>query len=221
MQARPAERADEADVDPNAVATDEDHCQDQPDKSQPRCEVRRQQILDAAATCFARQGFHGASIAQISKLAGMSAGHMYHFFENKEAIIAALIERELNESLELMRQCENTEDVFQAIIERLDTGLSRRTDRDKAALEIEILAETARNPNVAAMVQKADLAKREQVQRLLRSARVGRGLTSEKPAATDVIMALFDGLASRAISNPDLDRAALLPLIRQIFRTVV
>ena len=57
----------------------------------PRGTARRQQILNAAAQCFREHGFHGASIAQISKTAGMSAGHIYHYFENKEAIIAAIV----------------------------------------------------------------------------------------------------------------------------------
>ena len=41
-----------------------------------RADVRRQQILSAAARCFREKGFHGASISQISKAAGMSAGHI-------------------------------------------------------------------------------------------------------------------------------------------------
>lgn len=56
-----------------------------------RGQSRRQQILDAAAACFIREGFHGASIARIAKEAGMSAGNLYHFFSGKEAMIAALV----------------------------------------------------------------------------------------------------------------------------------
>ncbi len=37
-----------------------------------RAKGRREQILDAASECFAREGFHGASISRISKLSGMS-----------------------------------------------------------------------------------------------------------------------------------------------------
>lgn len=55
--------------------------------------ARRKQILDAAATCFRRDGFRGASMANISLTAGMSTGHIYHYFESKAAIIEAVIER--------------------------------------------------------------------------------------------------------------------------------
>ncbi|NKN32755.1 TetR/AcrR family transcriptional regulator [Marichromatium bheemlicum] len=185
---------------------------------EPRCEARRRQILDAAAACFAREGFHGASIAKISKAAEMSSGHIYHFFENKEAIIAALVERKLEQSLTMVQQFEHADDVHQAMQERVDIGVNERTDLDYAALELEILAEAARNPRVAAIVQTADAAKRERLRRLLVSA---RGAPSgDEAAATEIIMALFDGLASRAISNPGLDRNALLAPLQAALRAL-
>lgn len=54
---------------------------------QQRLNTRRAQILAAATDCFRELGFHGASIAKISQASGMSPGHIYHYFENKEAII--------------------------------------------------------------------------------------------------------------------------------------
>ena len=67
-----------------------------------RARERREQILDAASVCFARERFHGASIAQISKLSGMSPGHIYHFFDNKEAIVSGIVERMATRWLELL-----------------------------------------------------------------------------------------------------------------------
>ncbi|HNX20648.1 MAG TPA: helix-turn-helix domain-containing protein, partial [Acidobacteriota bacterium] len=61
--------------------------------AESKSEARRRQILDAAADCFRRYGFHAATIANISETAGMSAGHIYHFFPNKEAIVRAIIEQ--------------------------------------------------------------------------------------------------------------------------------
>ena len=193
------------------------------EREQPRGQARRRQILDAAAICFAREGFHGTSIAALSKAAGMSPGHIYHFFANKEAIISALIERKLEASLEMVRQFEDAEDVFQALIDRVDVGLNEKTDLDNAALELEILAEAARNPRVAASVRAADRIKHERLMGLLRSVRRARGITHDSDAAavTEILMALFDGLAARVINHPDLDREALIPLIRMALRTFI
>ena len=51
---------------------------------------RRSQILDAALVCFAKHGFHQASMHDISAEAGISVGLIYRYFENKEAVIAAI-----------------------------------------------------------------------------------------------------------------------------------
>ena len=193
-----------------------------PEQGLPRGQARRQQLLESAAACFAREGFHGASIAQISKAAGMSPGHIYHFFENKEAIIAALVQRKLEHSLAVIQQFEHAEDVFQSMLDRVDIGLNEKTDLDNAALELEILAEAARNPVVAALVRAADVTMRAQVQRLLQDARRARGLDGEvEPAVTEVTMALFDGLTARVVNHPDLDRAALLPVLRTVLRALI
>ena len=56
-----------------------------------RAEVRRQQVLDAAAQCFRASGFHGASMAEIARTAGMSPGHIYNLFANKDDIISAIV----------------------------------------------------------------------------------------------------------------------------------
>lgn len=189
---------------------------------QTRTQTRRQQILDAAAAGFVRHGFHGTSIATISKMAGMSPGHIYHFFANKEAIIAALVERKLEESLALMRQFDDADDAFQSMLDRVDLGVNQKTDPNHAALEIEILAEATRNPQVAAMVQAADVAMHEQVRKLLQRARLACGLSGEvDPAVTEITRALFDGLTARAITNPGLDKEALLPLLRVTLRALI
>src|SRR5437899_5551697 len=54
---------------------------------------RRSQILDAALVCFAKRGFHQASMHYISAEAGISVGLIYRYFENKEAVISAMADR--------------------------------------------------------------------------------------------------------------------------------
>jgi len=94
----------------------------------PRGEARRAQILDAAADCFRNHGFHGASIAQISKSAGMSAGHIYHYFANKEAIIAAIVERDLERILSLAAELRSAGNVLQAMLDCAAEGIRCNLD---------------------------------------------------------------------------------------------
>lgn len=54
-------------------------------------EERAQQIKDAALRLFAEQGFMATSISQIAQEAGISKGLMYSYFDNKEALLQAII----------------------------------------------------------------------------------------------------------------------------------
>ena len=52
--------------------------------------ARREHILDAALTCFARGGFHATTMQAICREAGVSPGALYVYFDSKEALIAGL-----------------------------------------------------------------------------------------------------------------------------------
>jgi len=58
--------------------------------SQAHLDARRRQILDGAARCFARNGFHATSMQDVLKEAGLSAGAVYRYFSSKEELIAAI-----------------------------------------------------------------------------------------------------------------------------------
>lgn len=50
-------------------------------------------VIVAAAQILVEQGYEGATTARIAERAGVSIGSLYQYFPNKEALIAALIER--------------------------------------------------------------------------------------------------------------------------------
>lgn len=52
----------------------------------------RQALLQAAAAAFARDGYVGANINQISKAAGFAKGTIYNHFPSKRALMQALID---------------------------------------------------------------------------------------------------------------------------------
>jgi AcrR family transcriptional regulator len=54
--------------------------------------ARRQQILDAARTCFVRNGFHVTSMQDVIAEAGLSVGAVYRYFRSKDEIIEAIAE---------------------------------------------------------------------------------------------------------------------------------
>jgi TetR/AcrR family transcriptional regulator, repressor for uid operon len=55
--------------------------------------LRRDEILEAAETCFARQGFHQTTIQDVIRESGLSAGCIYGHFASKEELIQAIGEK--------------------------------------------------------------------------------------------------------------------------------
>jgi AcrR family transcriptional regulator len=55
--------------------------------------ARRDEILEAAETCFARRGFHQTTIQEIISESGLSAGCIYGHFPTKDELIVAIGER--------------------------------------------------------------------------------------------------------------------------------
>lgn len=51
---------------------------------------KRGEIIQAALELIAEQGFHGAPMAMIADKAGVGAGTIYRYFENKDVLIAEL-----------------------------------------------------------------------------------------------------------------------------------
>jgi AcrR family transcriptional regulator len=56
--------------------------------------AKRDQILDGAKRVFAANGYDGSSMNDITRAAGVSKGTIYVYFNNKEELFAALIQRE-------------------------------------------------------------------------------------------------------------------------------
>ncbi|MEI7465841.1 MAG: TetR family transcriptional regulator [Burkholderiales bacterium] len=53
---------------------------------------KRQLILDRSAELFARKGFHGTSISQITEACNVSSkAWVYHYFPNKETVLFTLL----------------------------------------------------------------------------------------------------------------------------------
>lgn len=52
---------------------------------------RREEILDVAVDLFARRGYHGVSMDEIGKAAGVTGPALYHHFSGKESMVAAAL----------------------------------------------------------------------------------------------------------------------------------
>ncbi len=73
--------------------------QARPQEERDRAEERRRQILDAAATVFARRGYHQALVRDIAAAANVAQGTIYLYYPSKRDLLLALIQRIITDSL--------------------------------------------------------------------------------------------------------------------------
>lgn len=58
---------------------------------QPLSPERRARIIAGAAEIFTRDGYEGASVADIARAAGVSKGTLYNYYPSKQALFAAYV----------------------------------------------------------------------------------------------------------------------------------
>lgn len=195
--------------------------------SQPpisRADLRRNQVLTAATECFRAHGFHGTSMSQLSKASGMSVGHIYHYFENKEAIIEAIVENDLLKILQIPERIEQSRgegDIFDALVADVEQSAADAFYDPDAALLLEIVAEAARNPRIANIIRRAEATAMESIKHYLRKGLLQRETAFSEQSldtACNLLAALFEGLTIRLIRNPDLSLQHSIPMMRRIIR---
>lgn len=96
-------------------------------------------ILDAAETLFAERGYDGASLRQIAGRAGIQQPGLYNYFENKQALYAAVLDRALAPMADAMQT-------------RMSRARPTEIQTTLAAVMTDILLE---HPKMAALFQRA------------------------------------------------------------------
>src|SRR5213593_132723 len=124
--------------------------------SQPQIEStpdRRSQILDAALVCFAKRGFHQASMHDISAEAGISVGLIYRYFENKDAVISAMADRHKLEIHEVLERAQQAPTLLESLEILFTAHCCENEPRVISAFVVELYAAASRNPQMAELVR--------------------------------------------------------------------
>jgi AcrR family transcriptional regulator len=168
-------------------------------------EQKRAEILGAAIRCFIRDGFRGASTTDICAEAGISPGHLYHYFPSKVAIIEAMIDMGLARAAAHFENILAAPDVIEALLADIEESSLRF--RPAQILNLDGLAEAARNPEFAKIIERHTTAVRRMWSDFLRQAQSrGRVDPELDPEATaNILIALIDGSRAMPIRDPKLD----------------
>ena len=114
---------------------------------------RRTQILDAALVCFAKRGFHQASMHDISAEAGISVGLIYRYFENKDAVISAMADRHKKEIHEVLKRAQQAPTLLESLEILFTAHCCEDAPQLVSAFVVDLYAEASRNQRVADLVR--------------------------------------------------------------------
>jgi AcrR family transcriptional regulator len=82
---------------------------DQPStRFQRRPDERPEELLDAALTVFGERGFRATTLEEVATRAGVSKGTVYLYFESKEALFRAVVEKKVIARLEASEEITRT-----------------------------------------------------------------------------------------------------------------
>lgn len=115
---------------------------------------RSAEIIEQVKRVFAEKGFDGASMQDLARAAGMSAGNFYRYFPSKEAIITSLCGQDVDQirtEFEMIMAAPNPMEAFRAA---LDTHI--RQGAEDGALWVQIEAAAARRPELAAHLARTE-----------------------------------------------------------------
>jgi AcrR family transcriptional regulator len=124
--------------------------------------ARRAEILAAACRCFAREGFHATSMADIISESDLSAGAVYIYFDSKTEIITAVVGMTLSTADELFSELlagdavptpeQTVAYMVEAIMERAVNHPVLGVDMSRVALHA--WAEALRDPEIAERIAR-------------------------------------------------------------------
>ena len=171
---------------------------------------RKSQILEAAIICFARKGFHLTSMHDISAEAGISVGLIYRYFQNKEAVIAAMADQHKKEIQELLERAAQAPTLLESMEILFTAHCCENSPKVQSAFVVDLYAEASRNPPVADMVRDVLQAAMDGVTDLISRSpeanRAAHGLAPEE--LSELIFAVARGMLMRDVLQPQEMTAA-------------
>lgn len=162
----------------------------------------------AARKLFDAKGFHATTTAELATEAAVSIGQIYRLFENKDDVIIALVEDNMQVRIAEMDAIFGTvERNGHSVFDAMKAIANISIIKSDGGLSFEILAEACRNASVADRLAVLVDCYRGGVRRLAALTRPD-ATAGELEAYVEIMMACFFGLGHRTLigSATDVDQ---------------
>jgi TetR/AcrR family transcriptional regulator, repressor for uid operon len=167
-------------------------------------EQRRHQILDAAAACFSRNGFHQTSMHDICTEAELSPGAVYRYFGSKEEIIGAISDTNHEQDLAVVEEIKSRGATLEVLSELANEFFLNLRD-ERSCLSLDLWAEATRNDAIKETLKRANQGYRESFAGIVRrSQALGEINPNLNPdSVARIFCALFHGFILQRTLDPN------------------
>lgn len=163
-----------------------------PKPAMKKSDATRQRVLEVTSELFRRNGYQATSMRDIAAAVGMKSGSLYYYYDSKEALLAAILNDNIDAHLAIMR----------AAVDALPSDATLRQKFDAAiAVTVRIISEAGdmavASAQTLSFLQEPELS--EQTRHRQAYNQFWRDLIEEGKARGEVRKDLPDAVASMAI----------------------
>jgi AcrR family transcriptional regulator len=187
--------------------------------------ARREEIIEAARVCFARNGFRTTTLQDIFAESGLSAGCVYNYFQSKNELMLAVADarheaeaRIITDGLEARDPAAALVAVAEAFVaEYLSVGEQSRR------IALETWSESLRNPAILRAVHQGLHGPRRQIVQLIERGKT-LGLFSadiDPDMAARTMIALLHGFVLQRLWDPKLSARAILAMFKNLLPSLL
>jgi AcrR family transcriptional regulator len=186
---------------------------------------RRAQIVAAARTCFARSGFHNATLQDVFAEAGLSAGCVYNYFRSKDELMLAIADERHEDERRLIAEVSEMDDPVAALRQIAKTFADqylKDDGLDKRRIALQTWSEAQINPFILSSVRAGMDGPRAQLAHLIRRGQTAKRLTSrhDADAIAHTIIALFHGSVLQKLWKPDINHDTHFAVFEHFLRSI-
>jgi AcrR family transcriptional regulator len=181
----------------------------------------RQRVLSAARECFARFGYSKTTNKDIAVAAGITTGAIYHYFDSKQALFAAVTSEVTAVVFDELQEAVDSQDHFVEKLCALLDAASRlhAEDRSLAHFSATFPIELNRHPELVAFLSAEDVGRSGKFFRALaRQAKTAGELPDDISVddMANMILSLTIGLAyfGTLVDSTKVHRSAVLAVER-------
>ena len=171
-------------------------------------QLTRERLLDATLGVVRSRGLHGATIEEITEVAGYTRGAFYAHFGSKEEAVLEVLEQHADEQIDAFRAAVTTAPSDEAAVRVLASLMAKpSSDRASGVEYAELAATICRSDDLRGrareLQRKVDLVLGECVESIC--ARRGQRPRLPREELGAIVGAILGGLASRTRLEAQLD----------------